>query len=279
MKNPLIIIAFLLCCTGLWAQPVPISILPTSTISVTCNKTTNLIFPVAVQNIDRGSEDILVQQPGGTSNIVQVKAGKPDFHQTNLTVITTDGKLYSFLVDYAAAPSQLNLNLTNGTPTSDTGFIQLTTGHNTAFMQAVAEKIQASEKHLVKSKTSSQVRFRITGIFISENIIYFRLELKNKSAISYEPGDIKFTIRDHQQTKRIASQELPLNPAYVYNDIKKLDYRTAASCVVALPKFTLSGSKYLAVSVQEKDGNRHLHLALKAHHLERAAVIPLESLH
>src|SRR5690242_753320 len=93
----------------IFAQNKSYSFIPSSNLTITCNKTTNLIFPFTVQNVDRGSKDILVQQPQGAENIVQIKADKPDFAETNLSVITVDGNLYSFIIDYAAQPSQLNI--------------------------------------------------------------------------------------------------------------------------------------------------------------------------
>src|SRR3954447_10378262 len=96
-----------------FAQSENYSFIPSGHLSVTYNKTTNLIFPYAVQSIDRGSKDILVQQPKGTENIVQLKADKADFSQTNLSVITIDGKLYSFTVDYGVQPSELNIIVQN----------------------------------------------------------------------------------------------------------------------------------------------------------------------
>ena len=92
-----------------FSQSSKFSFIPSAHLTVTYNKTTNLIFPFTVQSIDRGSKDILVQQPKGTENIVQVKADKPNFPQTNLSVITIDGKLYSFTVDYANQPNELNI--------------------------------------------------------------------------------------------------------------------------------------------------------------------------
>src|SRR6187401_1585934 len=99
--------------TKLFGQNENYSFIPSSNLTITCNKTTNLIFPANVQSVDRGSKDILVQQPKGVENIVQVKADKPNFSQTNLSVITVDGSLYSFTVDYTPQPTQLNVIVKN----------------------------------------------------------------------------------------------------------------------------------------------------------------------
>ena len=67
--------------SAIFAQNKNYSFIPSSNLAITCNKTTNLIFPFTVQNVDRGSKDILVQQPKGTENIVQLKADKPNLHK------------------------------------------------------------------------------------------------------------------------------------------------------------------------------------------------------
>src|ERR1700743_3117645 len=69
-------------------------------LAVTFAKTTNLIFPYAIKSVDKGSKDLLVQVAKGVENIIQVKAAVQGFEETNLTVITADGKLYSYVVDY-----------------------------------------------------------------------------------------------------------------------------------------------------------------------------------
>src|SRR5690606_35840587 len=77
-------------------------------IAITSNKTTNLIFPYDIRSVDRGSKEVLVQKARGTENILQLKAAQENMKETNLTVITADGKLYSFLLRYASNPKTLN---------------------------------------------------------------------------------------------------------------------------------------------------------------------------
>src|SRR6478609_2380474 len=84
-------------------------------ISVSFNKTSNLIFPNAIKSVDRGSSVILVQKARGVENILQVKAAQQGFAPTNLSVITGEGKFYSFIVDYANEPSPMNVNFTKDT--------------------------------------------------------------------------------------------------------------------------------------------------------------------
>src|SRR5687768_2136525 len=91
------------------AESAAITILKSYPMGITYAKTTNLIFPYAIKSVDRGSPDVLAQMAKGVDNILLVKAGSKNFPETNLTVITTDGKLYSFLVGYTSQPPFLIL--------------------------------------------------------------------------------------------------------------------------------------------------------------------------
>src|SRR5580698_1344204 len=79
-------------------------------ISICCNKTTNLIFSYPIKSVDRGSRVVLAQKANGAENILQVKAARENFQSTNLSVITTDGKLFSFVLSYDKNPAALNIS-------------------------------------------------------------------------------------------------------------------------------------------------------------------------
>src|SRR6266498_834118 len=104
--------------TNSFAQFKRTSFIQSYRLNITCNKTTNLIFPYSIVNVDRGSKYVLVQKVTGAENILQVKADKPNFSETNLSVITADGNLYSFIVDYLNEPWQLNIVFQKDTLTS-----------------------------------------------------------------------------------------------------------------------------------------------------------------
>lgn len=253
------------------------SFVPSEHLSVTYNKTTNLIFPYSVQSVDRGSKDILIQQPKGTENIVQVKADKPNFTQTNLSVITIDGKLYSFTIDYTAQPSQLNIIVQNkSAKVADSSFKQpvlLTSANNEALFQAVATKIFATKVKHGKRDWKNQMEFRLNGIYINQDFIYFRLQLKNNSNVSYDVDNVKFTIKDMQRSKRTATQEVDIIPVYNSRNFEKVQADSTSAAVIAVPKFTLPDSKYLFIHVLEKNGGRDLGIVLKNKQIMKAMII------
>ena len=263
--------------TMLFAQNENYSFIPSSNLTITCNKTTNLIFPSSVQSVDRGSKDILVQQLKGTENIVQVKADKPNFLQTNLSVITVDGSLYSFNIDYASQPLQLNIVIKNKNPiVSDSSRkqpVELSSGNNEALFKTIAQKIDASKHVLNKRVSLNQMQLRVRGIYINNDIIYFKVQAKNNSNISYDIDNFRFSIKDRLKSTRTATQELELTPIYTYNPFNNVQADSLASCIIAIPKFTLPDSKYLSIQMFEKNGSRNLTLGLKNKHIMKAVVI------
>lgn len=259
------------------AQQHQIKFIPSQALAVTTNKTTNLIFPFAVQSIDRGSKDILVQQPGGTENIVQVKADKPAFNQTNLSVITVDGKLYSFTVDYAAEPAQLNIIIQAGNEesndTSQHRDIAFESSRNDALYLSVAKSITDKKAKHIKRNKHNKMLLLLQGIYFHRDILYFRMQLKNKSNVSYDVDRIVFVVKDRQQSKRTATQETELTPVFKYGNLQTALADSSASGVMALPKFTLPDGKILLIQVLEKNGGRSLLLDLKNRKIMKATPI------
>jgi|GEM_PF-669722 len=83
-------------------------------LDVCCNKTCMLIFPAAIQSADRGAAYVLASRVPGSENVLKVKAARPGFDTSSLTVITKDGKVYAFNVSYQATPAYLVLDFRGG---------------------------------------------------------------------------------------------------------------------------------------------------------------------
>lgn len=144
-------------------------------LAITNNKTTSLIFPYTIRSVDRGSQDVLAQKAEGVENILFIKAGKEAFVQTNLSVITADGKFYSFLLDYVVNPTTLSLTFKKDGVETDTAPSQLT-GINEATMQTLSEKIVRDKRHIRHFRTVKyKMQFRLSGIYIENDVLYFKL--------------------------------------------------------------------------------------------------------
>lgn len=250
MKNVLIIILSLLS-TGAIAQ---------TTITVSTNETVSLIFPFAIRHVDRGTKNVLVQQPKESDNILLVKAADNQFTHTNLSVVTSDGAVYSFAVEFSEKP---------GT------WIYTIPVLSHANIATYANGILDNQRtmHGIRDR-SFEMEAVITGIYIKGNVIYYQLRLDNQSPIDYDIEFLRFYIRDNKKGKRTATQENELKPLYIAGNTKQVKGYRQNVIVVALDKFTIPNAKYLAVQIHERSGGRHLLMKVNNNKIIKAIPLP-----
>jgi conjugative transposon TraN protein len=254
-----------------FSQNVQMFVIEPLPLEITLHKTTNLIFPYQVKSVDKGSRDILAQKAKGVDNILQLKAARADFAQTNLTVVTAEGKLYSFTVNYAVEPLQLNIEFADKGLNPDAFFED---GKNQAEIHRLAEKIGTENKMLrgVCDK-SYRAEIHLNGLYIHDDIIFYQLEMENRSQIGYDVQSLRFFVRDRKRARRTAVQETEIRPLYIHGDTSVIASESKHVFVFALPKFTLEDKKYLAIQVMEKNGGRHLELDVYNRTIVRAKPI------
>lgn len=232
-------------------------------LPITYNKTTNLIFPYAIKSVDRGSPDVLTQKANGVENILLVKAGRENFLQTNLSVITADGTLYSFLVNYSENPSVVNLSFLKDTVDAQ-ATLAISPEESEARIQAISEKIKSKKRTLRGVKGNKDgIGFRLNGLYIKGDVFYFQVELQNQSHIPFAIDMLRFFIKDEKLHKRTVSQEVELQPLYVWGDTSVIKEQSKSTLVIALPKFTIPDKKYLHVQLMEKGGGRALSIKVR----------------
>jgi conjugative transposon TraN protein len=242
-------------------------------LAISSNKTTNLVFPFGILSVDRGSNDIIAQKAKGTENILQVKAGNTSFEETNLTVITADGNLYSYILNYTNNPSVLNIRFT-ATDDNRNGNVTFSSANNEALLKHNARKIKNKKRWLYGVFNRSYgIKLDLTGIYIKDDVMYYQLKLENNSNVRYNIDQTRFSIRDQQKSKRTASQEIEVTPQYAENNPSVLMDNSETVFVFAVPKFTLGDKKYLDIQVMEKNGSRHLELKVKNRHLLKTRLI------
>jgi conjugative transposon TraN protein len=230
-------------------------------LAISFYKTTSLIFPYAIKSVDRGSRDVLVQKAKGVENILQVKAAKSNFKETNLTVITADGKFYSWILNYMENSSFINILIGANADNNKSNAFFSPGGTNEANIHDNA-KIVANEKRSIHgiSDKKYKMKLQLNGLYIKDEVMYCKILLENNSNINYDIEMLGFYINDERKTKRTASQQIELQPLYVYGDTSVIYGQSKQVFVFALPKFTIPEKKYLFIQIMEKNGGRHLQL-------------------
>lgn len=245
-------------------------------IYVSDAKTTNLVFPAAIRSFDRGKRELLAQKASEAENVLQVKLSKPGEIETNLTVITADGGLYSFEVRFEPSPRLLNLVLPAG---SNSGIPQVLFGTGSEDVGTVSRnsELVAMQKPFLTgtSKRKNQMSMALTGVYVKGENLYFQLVLENSGNLDYAVDQLRLFIRDRKQSKRTASQEIDLVPVAVSGDVSLIRAGQRNIAVFVFPRFTIPDQKLLWVQLLERNGGRHLEVAVKNKELLRVRPVAI----
>lgn len=222
------------------------------------SKTTSIVFPYPIKSIDKGSADILVQKAKGVENILLVKAARQYFFQTNLTIVTSDAKLYVFVLNYDEDCPDLNINAENAVAASKEVLFTMGNENQKKIEQSASLALSKKIKTSGFKKSKFQIKLEVNGLFIHQDVLYLRVVFENKSKINYDIDQLRFFIRDQRKSKRTASQEIELHPLYSTSSSTVIPYKSEIIKVFALEKFTIPENKYLTLQLIEKNGGRHL---------------------
>lgn len=233
-------------------------------LTITYGKTTNLIFPYAIKSVDKGSKDVLARMAKGVENILQIKAARQGFDETNLTVVTADARLYSYVLNYSSNPPELNIKMGGGSnyPSSDALFSYKT--DNEAKVYDLAEKLILKKPLLKNIRVHrDEVALSLSGVYIKGDKLYLQMALENSSNLDYNIESLRFFIRDLKQAKRTASQENEIKPLERSGNSEIIRGSSAQSIIIVLPKFTIPDQKAFYVQLMEQNGGRNLELRIK----------------
>ena len=231
-----------------------------TSLCISTEKTTSLVFPFAILHVDRGTQSVLAQPVKESPTVLLVKAATKGFPETNLSVVTEDGSIYSFMVCYDSNPVtwvyHLPINKSATLATYSNGILD-----NPKTMRGIKDH-----------KWDMEVS--VSGIYIKGDVIYYQLYLVNQSPVNYNIDLLRFYIRDKKKSKRTAVQENELKPLYVAGNTSQVKANSNSTIVVALEKHTIPDAKYFAVQVMEKHGGRHLYMKINNKKIMQAITLP-----
>jgi conjugative transposon TraN protein len=231
------------------------AVLPSYHLDITWHKTTLLIFPAAIQSADRGDRYVLAEKVKGVDNVLRVKAGQKQFEPSNLHVITQDGTVYDFNVSYADQPAYQTIDLRKQAPFAAAVFKGVSL--NSKELEDYASSVTGSYPFLNGIHYRKHgMDFTLDGIYIKNNVLFFRYQLKNKTAIRYDAGSLRFYIRDKDKANRTAEQDKEIQPLHVQHT-GTAENDNGETIVAAFPKFTIAENKNFVTELMEQGGDRN----------------------
>ena len=262
-------------------QPLEEAKLEPYKLQVTYNKTSHLLFPSRIRYVDLGSDLLIASKAEPIGNVLRIKSAVKDFEdETNFSVITEDGKFYSFDVYYSSYPDALSYDLLKQQRSieqqysTDVLFEDLK-GNSSSLTDLIMENLYENSGRTIKhiSSKSYGMQFSVRALHVNDNTFYFTLQVKNNSNVSFDIDLINFKIVDKKNLKRTVVQDKPLEPLRVYMPVTSASHRSDISGVYLLDQFTLLKDQVLEIEILEKNGGRHQKVQLENKDLINARLI------
>lgn len=251
-------------------------------LELSYNKTTHIVFPSKIRDFDAGNDAIIAMVPDKILNVLRVKSDIKGFvEETNMTVFTEDGGLYSFLVRFNENPTVFNLSMINNTAADiqatqalgigrdlsagSNSFIRPSGSFNEKDIMYSSREALAQKDNIRRTGVrGNDFQASLRGIYLdNNNVLYLKLELKNKSYMPYQIDFIKLFVRDKTYVKRMAVQHEEITATMQYpENVTHLNGLQKLEKVVSIPYYTLTDGKILELEIYEKGGGRHLKLQI-----------------
>jgi conjugative transposon TraN protein len=243
-------------------------------VTVTYNKTTSIIFPASITSVDRGSKDVLIQKAKGVLNVLQIKAAHRSMSETNLTVITADGKLNHFFLRYEDNPTCLTWKVSDDLHGNNLPVMLQEPDHQHEISSQTQSILKSKNPRFMRATRKHKMKLQLNDIFIHNEVLFFKLSITNRSNINYTTDMIRFYTEDKKQVKRTASQQLDRKPIFIQGDASQIIGKTTTTLVYAFEKFTIPEAKQSVIQLFEQQGGRHLQLKFQNRRLVRARQLP-----
>lgn len=254
-------------------------------VQVTFNKTTHLIFPSAIRYVDLGSDRIIAGKAEEAENVLRVKAAVEVFsEETNFSVICEDGSFYSFNVKYAQEPDLLNIEMKDFIAVREKAdslhsgmearFKELG-GESASQVKLIMHSIYKNNEKKIRHLSCKRfgIKTMIKSIYVDRGLLYFHLQVKNKTNLLLNVDFIRFKIVDKKVMKRTAIQETVITPIRSFNEELVVNGNSTLRTVYVLPLFIIPDDKILELDIFEKNGGRHQTIRIKNRNLMSAKVI------
>ncbi len=232
----------------------------------------HLLFNSPVKYVDYGNDVIEAIPVENVQNIVRVSTFEKFDFLTNVSVITADKRFYTFSLNYKE--DEKNYSFLVGEPQENKEAIlaqeDLTDDSKESIIKLIHNKGRIFTNLGVKK---SSVLFSIYNIFVRDNKLIFRFNLKNNSNIKYDIDYMKFYIVDKKITKQSASQEIEYIPLFLDNFKSTIEGKGDNTYSVCFEKFTIPDNKYFVIEINEKNGGRHIYYKIRNREIEQADYI------
>lgn len=201
--------------------------------------------------------------------LVQASPGE----ESNLLVLTKDGRVYSYILKYQKQLDRLNHFVYSSQSIGTERPIAIGQKQEDKKLDNIAKRREYFERfcnYLFKAKNERLatkrkrgIKFQLQQKAYNGDETYLVMEVSNNSEIDFEVDYLKVYRVTGNKKKKASHQRLEMVPMYKYQVPSKISVGNSKMFVYVLPKFVLGNGEYLKMELHEGKGSRKV--VLKKH--------------
>lgn len=250
----------------------------TDTLELASSYTTHIIFATDITYADLSNSSLVAARVVEQNrNIVALKAKTVFNENTNISVLESNGKMHTFIIQYDDSPDELIVDMREFTRQQDSLTVRKNTRkENVSFNgKKDAPLLQDVIKYKQRLYHLGCIDYGISimceNIISYSDITYIVLSLKNGSGVSYDISDPTFVLESKRKGKRKVEFEKTLFPRSRYGQLGAGPGDTSRA-VYSFDKMSLSNDQVLKIYFYEESGQRNLEMTLDTSDINKAGV-------
>ena len=230
-------------------------------------KNVALFFPSAIRQGITGASHFVFTYNREKQQYFGLLKAQPG-EESNLLVVTDDGKVYSYMLKYKKELPKLNYFISTdesigmeipakATPKT-TQKEQDSLIKRQEYFQRFAEYLLKTGKKHSKTKRKRGIKLQLRRIAYNASETYLVMELTNTSGITFEIDFLKVYRVSGNKKRKSSFQKLETKPIYTCHMPSKIYNSQSLHLVYVLPKFVLGSKEKLQLELQELNGSRKI---------------------
>jgi conjugative transposon TraN protein len=234
---------------------------PVDFIYINNTSYSHLLSPDKIVYIDFGDTTIDAQKAENTENIIKLIALEKNFTQTNVSFATNKKKFYTINVSYNDNPPAYMYNIGDSTPED---VVLTDTQVDGDYKKNIIGLLKNTKRDIYNiGVRKNKIEFAVNNIFVYQNIIGFKVSIKNNTNFNYDIDILKYSIVDKKKGKKTAVQMDELKPLFLEGYENTVTGKTTMEFYVFFNKFTIPDNKEFEMYMMERNGGRHIKLPVR----------------
>jgi hypothetical protein len=193
--------------------------------------------------------------------------------ESNLLVLTSDGKIFSYILKYNKELKTLNRFIreqesigTEKPIAKNIGKIPIIEGdyeNRVTFFEKFSHYLLNRNFKTLTSKNENGIILKLKEIVYQHTETYLVMEIQNKSAIDFEVNYLDVSISNSNKKRKSSYQGLTQTPVFTYNFPSIIKSSETKHFIYVMPKFVLGKNEKLQLNLRELKGHRQVTIISK----------------